>query len=90
MAEIAETIGTVTGKPVRYEPIDPETHRRGMEAAGLPPFMIGALGKQAAERRRHPQSHVSLEAHRAFGVEPTRFEQFARRHAAQFGSASAG
>jgi len=90
MAEIAETIGTVTGKPVHYEPIDPETHRRGMEAAGLPPFMIGALGKQAAERRRHPQSHVSLEAHRAFGVEPTRFEQFARRHAAQFGSASAG
>ena len=90
MADIAETIGLVTGKPVRYEPIDPETHRRGMEAAGVPPFMMEALGRQAAERRRHPQSHVSLEAHKTFGVEPTRFEQFARRHAVQFGGAGAG
>jgi uncharacterized protein YbjT (DUF2867 family) len=85
MAEIADIIGKAIDKPVRYQPIDAETHRRGMVAAGLPPFLVDALGKQAAERRRHPQSHVDLEAHRAFGVEPTTFEQFANRHAAHFG-----
>src|SRR5689334_5270235 len=84
MAEIAEIIGKAIDKPVRYHSINPEMHRRGMEAAGLPPFMVDALSKQAAERRRHPKSHVDLEAHNRFGIEPTRFDQFAKRHAVQF------
>jgi len=84
MAEIAEIIGKAIGKPVQYQSIDPEAHRRGMAAAGLPPFMVDALGAQAAERRPHPLSNVDLAAHKAFGVEPTRFEQFAKRNAAVF------
>ena len=84
MPEIAEIIGKAIDKPVRYQPIDLEAHRLGMEAAGLSPFMTDALGKQAAERRRHPESRIDLEAHRAFGVEPTPFDQFAKRYAAQF------
>lgn len=84
MAEIAEIIGKAIDKPVRYQSIDPEAHRCGMEAAGLPPFMVDALGKQAAERRRHPESHIDLEAHKTFGIEATRFDQFAKRHAVQF------
>jgi uncharacterized protein YbjT (DUF2867 family) len=55
MAEIAETIGTATGKPVRYEPIDAETHRRGMEAAGLP-------------RRAAISNRMSVLKRKAFGV----------------------
>jgi uncharacterized protein YbjT (DUF2867 family) len=85
MAEIAEIIGKAINKPVRYQSINPEAHRRGMEAAGLPAFMVDALSKQAAERRRHPESHVDLEAYKTFGIEPTRFDQFAKRHAVQFG-----
>jgi uncharacterized protein YbjT (DUF2867 family) len=84
MAEIAEIIGKAIGKPVQYQSIDPEAHRRGMAAAGLPPFMVDGLGAQAAERRPHPLSNVDLAAHKAFGVEPTRFEQFAKRNAAVF------
>jgi uncharacterized protein YbjT (DUF2867 family) len=84
MAEIAEIIGNAIDKPVRYQSIDLEAYRRGMEAAGLPPFMVDALGKQAAERRRHPESHIDLEAHKTFGIEATRFDQFAKRHAVQF------
>lgn len=84
MAEIAEIIGKAIGKPVHYRSIAPEDHRRAMAAAGLPSFTIDALGEQAAERRRHPESNVDLGAHKAFGVEPTRFEQFARRHAVIF------
>jgi len=84
MATIAEIIAEAIGKPVRYQSIDDEEHRRAMAAAGLPPFMIDALSEQAAERRRHPLSSVNLGAHEAFGIEPTRFEQFAMRHAAIF------
>jgi uncharacterized protein YbjT (DUF2867 family) len=84
MAEIAEIISKTIDKPVRYRSIGPEEHRRAMTAAGLPFFTIDALGEQAAERRRHPQSNVDLGAHKAFGIKPTRFEQFAQRHAAIF------
>jgi uncharacterized protein YbjT (DUF2867 family) len=81
MDEIAEIIGRAIDQPVRYRSIGPEEHRRAMVAAGLPPFMVDALHKQAAERRKCPESHIDLEAHEAFGVVPTTFEQFANRHA---------
>jgi uncharacterized protein YbjT (DUF2867 family) len=84
MAAIAGIIGDSIGRPIRYQPITADEHRRAMAAAGLPSFMIDALSEQAAERRRHPESAIDLAAHEAFGVVPTRFEQFARRHAALF------
>jgi uncharacterized protein YbjT (DUF2867 family) len=84
VAEIAAAIGEATGKPVRYEKISIEEHRRGMEAAGLSPFVVDALVEQALERLRHPQSRVELETHELFGVKPTTFAEFARRHAALF------
>jgi len=84
MAEIAAAIGEATGKPVRYQKTSIEEHRRGMEAAGLPPFLVDALIEQALERLRHPQSRVELGTHELFGVKPTAFAEFARRHAAVF------
>ena len=84
MAEIAAAIGEATGKPVRYQKTSIEEHQRGMEAAGLPPFVVDALIEQARERLRHPQSGVELGTHELFGVKPTTFEKFARRHATVF------
>jgi len=84
MAEIAAAISEATGKPVRYQKISIEEHRRGMEAAGLPPFFVDAIIDQALERLRHPQSRVELGTHELFGVKPTPFAEFARRHAAVF------
>ena len=88
MADIAAAIGEATGKPVRYQPISPEDRRRGMEAAGLPPFMVDALNEQALERLRHPESRVDLGTHELFRVSPTTFAAFARRHAAVFAGAA--
>ena len=85
MAEVAVTIGEATGKPVRYQKTSIEEHRRGMEAVGLPPFLVDALIEEALERLRHPQSRVDLGTHELFGVKPTTFAEFARRHAAVFG-----
>ena len=91
MAQIAACIGEAIGKPVRYHNVNAEDHRRVLVAAGLSPFMVDALDEQAAERRRHPESRVELGTHALFGVKPTTFAEFARRHAAAFrGEAPAG
>ena len=84
MAEIANAIGEATGKPVRYQKTSIEEYRRGMEAARLPPFFVDALIEEALERLRHPQSRVELGTHELFGIKPTTFAEFARRHAAIF------
>jgi len=84
MGEIAAAIGEATGKPVRYQETTIEDHRRGMQAAGLPPFLVDALIDEALERLRHPQSRVELGTHELFGVKPTTFAEFAKRHAAVF------
>jgi uncharacterized protein YbjT (DUF2867 family) len=84
MAEIAAAISEAIGKPVRYQSISPEERRRGMVAAGLPPFKVEALHEQTLERRRHPESRVELGTHELFGVKPTTFANFAKRHAAEF------
>jgi len=84
MGEIAAAIGEAIGKPVRYQETSIEDHRRGMAAAGLPPFLVDALVDEALERLRHPQSRVELGTHELFDVKPTTFVEFARRHAAVF------
>ena len=84
MSEIAAAIGEAIGKPVRYQNVSPEDRHRAMLAAGLPPFMVDALDEQAAERRRHPQSRIELGTDELFGVKPTTFTEFAKRHAAAF------
>jgi uncharacterized protein YbjT (DUF2867 family) len=84
MGEIAAAIGEAIGKPVRYQETSIEDHRRGMAAAGLPPFLVDALVDEALERLRHPQSRVELGTHELFDVKPTTFVEFARRHAAAF------
>jgi uncharacterized protein YbjT (DUF2867 family) len=84
MTDIAAAIAEATGKPVRYQNVSPEDRRRALVAAGLPTFMVDAFDEQAAERRRHPDSRVDLSTHKLFGVQPTTFAEFARRHAAVF------
>jgi uncharacterized protein YbjT (DUF2867 family) len=84
MTEIAAAISEATGLLVRYQSISPEERRRGMQAANLPQFTIDALHEQALERLRHPESRVELGAHELFGVKPTTFAEFARRHASAF------
>jgi uncharacterized protein YbjT (DUF2867 family) len=90
MAEIAERISEAIGKPVRYANISPEERRRAVLAAGALPYFADALDEQGAERRRCPESRVCLETHEAFGLRPTPFAEFARRHGAILRGESAG
>jgi uncharacterized protein YbjT (DUF2867 family) len=93
MKEIADRISQATGRALRYVDIPLEERRRRLLAAGMPEYFVDALDDQTRERRRRSKSRVCLEAHEAFGVRPTTFAEFARRHAAMFrgetGSAAA-
>lgn len=88
MAAIANIIGTVIEKPVKYVSISFDERRQAMLAAGFPPFLVDAIEDQSAERRRHPKARIDLSTHQLFGVKPTSFEAFASRHAIDFGKVS--
>jgi len=86
MSQIAERIAAATGRAVRFLSIAPEENRQRMLAAGVPPFVADALYEQARERTRCPRAGVDLTTHNEFGVHPTTFAEFAKRHASQFRS----
>lgn len=49
--EIVELIGKASGKNIAFSPMPAEQQRAGLEAAGLPPFVVSAIaGFQAALR----------------------------------------
>lgn len=84
MTDIAAHISRAVGRPIRYVNVSPEDRRKALLAAGLAPSFVDDLDDQAAERRRHPESHISLDAHALLGVQPTTFAEFAKRHAMDF------
>jgi uncharacterized protein YbjT (DUF2867 family) len=84
MSEVAERLSTATGRTVRYVNVAPEDARRAQLAAGVPPFTADALAELFAERRRGKEAQVWPDIEAVFGLRPTRFAEFATRHAAIF------
>jgi uncharacterized protein YbjT (DUF2867 family) len=84
MTDVVEQISDATGTPFRYTDVSFEQKRNELAAAGLPPVALDLLDELFKERRRCTKSTVDLNTHKTFGVEPTTFSQFARRHAAAF------
>lgn len=84
MTDIAGIISRVSGKTLHYVPISWEERKDQLIAAGLPGFLIEALGQQAAERIKHPKPVIDLSTHELLGIKPTSFEQFANRHSVAF------
>jgi len=70
------------GRPIRYVDVPREQAWQAWTGAGMPAQRADALSELFAERRRHPGSRVYLGTHEEFGVRPTTFAGFARRHAA--------
>jgi uncharacterized protein YbjT (DUF2867 family) len=84
MSEIAERISDAIGKKIVYRSITPAGRRHTLLQAGMPLDLVDALEEQGEERRRCPESRVDLSTHEVFGVPPTTFAEFARKHAAVF------
>lgn len=84
MAEVAERLSRVTGKPVRYVNVPPDEAKKAQLAAGMDPYLVDGLAELFAERRRGEESKAWDTIERVFGWRPTSFEEFAQRNAAVF------
>jgi uncharacterized protein YbjT (DUF2867 family) len=84
MKEAVEQISEATGTAFRYVEVSLEDKLRECREAGMPEPAVQILNEVFAERSRRPESHVWLETHRAFGVRPTSFAEFARRNVTTF------
>jgi hypothetical protein len=89
MTDVVEEISEATATTFRYTDVSFEQKRNELAAAGLPPDALDLLDELFKERRRCTKSTVDLNAHKTFGVEPTTFAQFARRHAPRFSASPA-
>lgn len=84
MAEVAERLSAVTGKPIKYVNVPPEDARKAQLAAGMPPYLADALFELFAERRKGKEGNVSRITETVFRRRPTPFSEFAARNAAIF------
>ncbi len=84
MKEVVEQISEATGTTFRYVEVSLEEKLRELRDNGIPEPAVQTLNGVFGERGRRPESRVVLETHRAFGVEPTSFAEFARRNAKAF------
>jgi uncharacterized protein YbjT (DUF2867 family) len=84
MAEVASKLSGVVGRTIRYVDVAPEEAKRAQLAAGMPPYLVDALGELFAERRKGKESVVSPLLPELIGRPATSFDEFAWRHAAIF------
>jgi uncharacterized protein YbjT (DUF2867 family) len=84
MSQIVDRISQATGTSFTYRAVSLDEKRRQLAVAGLPTEALDLLDELFSERARCTKSYVDLSTHETFGVEPTSFAQFARRHAPEF------
>jgi uncharacterized protein YbjT (DUF2867 family) len=83
--QVAAAISAAIGKPVRYVDIDPVQKSRAMLDAGVPAYFTDAMYELFSQRRKgSDESRVDLSTHQSFDVSPTKFAEFAHRHAGVF------
>ncbi len=83
--EVAATISEAIGRPVRYVDIDPDEKSKAMLDVGVPAYFTDAMHELFSQRRNGAdESRVNLSTHQTFGVRPTTFAEFTRRHADVF------
>lgn len=84
MTEVAAKLSAATGQTIRYVNVAPEEARRAQLAAGMPSYLVDALGELFAERRKGKEREVSPFVPKLLGHAATSFDEFAKRHAAIF------
>jgi uncharacterized protein YbjT (DUF2867 family) len=86
-AAVARALSEATGRPVRYVDVPPEDFRRGMEAAGVPPWMAAALTELEQTYRAHLAEVVTDGVQRVAGRPPTPLRDWLARHRDAFAAA---
>lgn len=84
MTQVAEKLSSATGKTIRYVNVAPEDAKKAQLAAGMPAYLVDALGELFAERRKGKESEISPIVPTILGRRATSFDEFAVRNAAIF------
>lgn len=84
MKEVCERISEATGSAFQYVDLPLTGKLAELRAEGMPEPTIRILTELFTERARRAESHLRLDTHRAFGVRPTSFREFALRNANAF------
>ncbi len=84
MAEVAEKLSGVVGRPIRYINVPAEEAKKANLANGMPPYMADALYELFAERRAGKESQVWPDTGILLGRRANDFDTFAQRNAAIF------
>lgn len=84
MTQVVDHISEATGTSFSYRAVSLKEKRRQLATAGLPADALDLLDELFNERARCTKSYVDVSTYKTFGVEPTSFAQFARRHAGEF------
>lgn len=80
MREVADRLSEASNQLIRYVDISPDEHASALKSAGTPGPFVELLKGLYAERRRCLRSDVKVNTHEVFGVRPTAFLDFARKH----------
>lgn len=83
-AQVAAALTNASGRPVRYVAVSADAAREGMKGAGLPDWLVDALGELFAVNRAGYTAAVTPDIERITGRPPAPFEKFARDYAAAF------
>lgn len=82
--QMAEKIGRVIGKPVRYVPVPPEAAEKSMTDSGMPAWLAHNVAEFFGSVATGAYAGTTGDVERVLGRPPTTFDQFIARHAALF------
>lgn len=88
--EVAEKLSAAAGREISYVPVSPEQFRAGALAAGLPEWLVDALGVLNEVFASGKAASVTGDARRVSGREQITFDKFARDYAHAFKGEAAG
>lgn len=84
MAEQADTIGRVLGRPIRYEDISVENWGQALSRSGFPPFLVEHLCRVAETHKNGEQDITTDVVETVGGAPPKSLETFIRDNRAAF------
>lgn len=88
LEEAASELAQGLGKPVRYVPVPHEAARQSMLDSGMPPWVVGLLGEYSRAYSTGWGNFTTADLPELLGRPARSVRDFARDHAAAFGSAT--
>lgn len=79
--EMAEELSKGLGRKIVFEDVSIEDYKKGMEAMGVPPYVVAHLGAAMDDYQHGVMSGMNDNVEKLTGQKPMTVAEFARRHA---------